>query len=177
MMVGLTATLAGLAILFEITRLRLPHLNREAIRWLSPLMKTSERRSITGATWLIVASLIAFLAFDKPVAIAALLYISLGDPAAALVGSRVPGPRIAGKSPFGTLSFLVVGLSTAAILVAVGVLEYHWALAVGAAIAALVELVPLGIDDNLTVPLISGGCHHSATADIVSARLGQSPAC
>ena len=155
-MVGLTATLAGLAILFEITRLRLPTMNRHAIRWLSPLMKTSERQSITGATWLIAASLVAFLAFDKPIAITALLFLSLGDPAAALVGSRVPGPRIAGKSPFGTLAFLVVGLATAAVLVAVDVLEYHWALGVGAAVAALMELLPLRIDDNLTVPLISG---------------------
>ena len=155
-MVGLTATLAGLAILFEITRLRFPDLNRQAIRWLSPLMKTSERQSITGATWLIIASLIAFLAFDKPVAIVALLYISLGDPAAALVGSRVPGPRIAGKSPLGTLAFLIVGLSAASILMAVDVLEHHWSVGVGAAIAALVELTPLRIDDNLTVPLISG---------------------
>ena len=73
-----------------------------------------------------------------------------------MVGSRVPGPRIAGKSPFGTLSFLVVGLATAAVLVAVDVLEYHWALGVGAAVAALMELLPLRIDDNLTVPLISG---------------------
>ena len=39
---------------------------------------------------------------------------------------------------------------------AADVLEYHWALGVGAAVAALMELLPLRIDDNLTVPLISG---------------------
>ena len=154
-MVGLTATLAGLSIVFEITRLRLPNLNRQAIRWLSPLMKTSERQSVTGATYLIVASLIAFLAFDKPVAIAALLFISLGDPAAALVGSRMPGPRIAGKSPLGGAAFVVVGLATTSVLMAVDVVERHWAIGAGAAVAAVVELIPLRIDDNLTVPLIS----------------------
>ena len=89
-------------------------------------------------------------------AIAALLFVSLGDPAAALVGSRVPGPRIARKSPIGTLAFLIVGLATASVLMATDVLEHHWSVGVGAGVAALVELVPLRIDDNLTIPLASG---------------------
>ena len=155
-MVALTAALSGLAIVVEVARLRLPGLNRWAIRWLSPLLKTSERHAITGATYIALASLIAFLIFDKSVAIAALLFVSLGDPAAALVGSRVPGPRIAGKSPIGTLAFLIVGLATASVLMATDVLEHHWSVGVGAGVAALVELVPLRIDDNLTIPLASG---------------------
>lgn len=150
------AALSGLAIAGEFVRFRLPRVNLWVIRWLSPLMKTSERHAVTGATCLVVASLIAFLAFDKPVAIAALMFVSLGDPVAALVGSRMPGPRLAGKSPFGTLAFLVVGLATASVLMAVDVVEHHWAVGVGAGVAAVVELVPLRIDDNLTVPLISG---------------------
>ena len=155
-MVALTAALSGLAIAGEVARLRLPPVNRWVIRWLSPLLKTSERQAVTGATWMVVASLIAFLAFDKQVAITALLFISLGDPVAALVGGRVPGPRIAGKSPFGTLAFLIVGLSTASVLMAVDVLQHHWSIGIGAAVAALVELAPLPVDDNLTVPLLSG---------------------
>lgn len=156
-MVALTAALSGLAIVVEVARFRLPGLNRWAIRWLSPLLKTSERHAITGATYIALASLIAFLVFDKSVAIAALLFVSLGDPAAALVGSRVPGPRIAGKSPIGTLAFLIVGLATASVLMATDVLEEHrWSVGLGAGVAALVELVPLRIDDNLTIPLASG---------------------
>ena len=155
-MVILTAVLSGMAIVGEVARLRLPWLNQWAIRCLSPLLKTSERHAVTGATYLVLASFVAFLAFDKPVAIAALLFISLGDPVAALVGSRVPGPRLAGKSPIGSLAFVIVGLATASVLMAVDVPEHHWAIAVGASVAALVELTPLPIDDNLTVPLISG---------------------
>ena len=150
------AALSGLAIAGEVIRFQLPRVNLWVIRWLSPLMKTSERHAVTGATYLVVASLIAFLVFDKPVAIAALMFVSLGDPVAALVGSRMPGPRLAGKSPFGTLAFLVVGLTTASVLMAVDVVEHHWSVGVGAGVAAVMELVPLRIDDNLTVPLISG---------------------
>ena len=140
----------------ESARLRFPRFNQRAISWVSPLLKTSERTGVTGATWLVLASLVAFLVFDKPVAIAALLFISLGDPAAALVGSGVRGPRIGGKSPFGTLAFLIVGLAASSVLMATDVLEHHRSVGVGAAVAALVELAPLRIDDNLTVPLISG---------------------
>lgn len=155
-MVILTAVLSGMAIIGEVARLRLPWLNQWAIRCLSPLLKTTERHAVTGATYMVLASLVAFLVFDKSVAIAALLFISLGDPVAALVGSRVAGPRLGGKSPLGSLAFVIVGLASASVLMAVDILEYHWAIAVGAAIAALAELVPLPIDDNLTVPLISG---------------------
>ena len=155
-MVVLMAVLSGLAIVVETARLRLPGLNQRLVRWLSPLLKASERQAITGATYMALASLVAFLAFDKPVAITALLFVSLGDPAAALVGSRVGGPRLGGKSPVGTLAFVLVGLSTAAVLMAVDEVEHHWSIGVGAAIAALVELAPLRLDDNLTVPLISG---------------------
>ena len=50
------------------------------------------------------------------------------------------------------------------LLAAVGVIEYHWGLLVGAAVAALVELVSLPPDDNLTIPLISGGAIHFLVA-------------
>ena len=155
-MVALTATLSGLAIVGEAARLRIPRLNQWAIRWLSPLLKPSERHAVTGATYLLLASLASFLIFDKSVAIAALLFISLGDPVAALVGSRMLGPRIAGKSPLGSLAFLIAGLSAASVLMATDVIQHHWSVGVGAGVAALAELAPLRIDDNLTAPLISG---------------------
>ena len=155
-MVALTATLAGSAIATEAVRLKLPEVNRQAIRWFSPLLKTSERRAPTAATYLVIASLVSFLVFDKSVAIVALLFVALGDPVAALVGSRVPGPRLAGKSPLGTVAFALVGLVTAWVLVAVDVLENYGAAAVGAGVAAVVELAPMPLDDNLTVPLVSG---------------------
>ena len=90
-------------------------------------------------------------------AIAALLFLSIGDPVAALVGNRIGGPRFFGKSPVGTLAFALASLSIASMLMVTDVIRHHWAIGVGASIAALVELVPLRIDDNVTIPLISGG--------------------
>ena len=105
---------------------------------------------------MLMAACLCFLFFDKSVALAVLLFLSLGDPAAALVGRRAPGPRVFGKSPIGTLAFIGVSFAVVALLVSMGVTEFRWALVVAAVIAGLVELAPIPLDDNLTVPLLSG---------------------
>ncbi len=155
-MVALLATLSGLALLVEVSRLRVPGLNQVLVRWLRPILKETEDRRITGATYIAVSALVAFLVFDKPVAIVALFFLSLGDPVAALVGSRIGGVRFLGKSPVGTLAFLAVGVAVASLVSVAGVVPFHWALAAGAAVAAIVELAPSILDDNLTIPLVSG---------------------
>ena len=45
-----------------------------------------------------------------------------------------------------------------AVLASTGVLEFQWVLVAAAVVAGLVELAPLPLDDNLTVPLVSGAC-------------------
>lgn len=161
-----SAMVAGLAILsagglgMEMARFKVDSLNQWFVRWFAPLLKADEDRRITGATYMVIAGLMAFLLFDTAVAVAAMLFLSLGDPAAALVGGRMPGPRLFGKSPVGTAAFLVVSLLIVAVLVGSGRFPYHGALLVGAAVAALVELAPVPPDDNLTIPLAAGGAMH-----------------
>ena len=155
-MVPLLATMSGLALLVELARLRLPGLNLILVAWLKPLLKDTEDQRITGATYITLSALACFLVFDKSIAIAALFFLALGDPMAALVGSRMGGFRVFGKSPLGTLAFVTVAIGVAGILSAVNVVPFHWGLVAGATIAALVELAPSFLDDNLTIPLISG---------------------
>ena len=161
-----SAMVAGLGIVsagglgMEIARFKVEWLNQCLVRWLEPLLKADEDRRITGATYMVIAGLIAFLLFDTVVAVSAMLFLALGDPAAALVGRRMPGPRLFGKSPVGTIAFLVVSLLIVAVLVGSGRFPYHWALLVGGAVAALVELAPVPPDDNLTIPLAAGGAMH-----------------
>jgi len=142
----------------DLIRFRTPWFNRLFLQWLSFLLKTEEEARFTGATYLLIAAFISFLVFDKEIAVAVLLFLSLGDPAAALVGRPVPGPRILGKSPVGTVAFVGASMLVVAALVTAGVFEFHWALVVAAVVAGLTELAPLPLDDNLTVPLISGAC-------------------
>ncbi len=155
-MVALMAVLCGLALTVEAVRLRLPRLNSVLVKRLRPLLKDVEDRRLTGATYIAISALVAFLVFDKEVAIVALFFLSLGDPAAALVGSRMGGVRLAGKSPWGSLAFFGVSMAVAGVLSGTGAVSYHWGIVVGAAVAALVELVPFVLDDNLAIPLVAG---------------------
>ena len=140
----------------DLLRFRLSWLNWQFLRWLAPLLKREEDRRITGATYMVIAALFVFLLFGSSVAVPALLFLSLGDPTAAVVGRRAPGPRIRGKSPWGTSAFIAVALLVTAVLAGAGVVDYHWGLLVGAVMAGLVELVSVPPDDNLAVPLAAG---------------------
>ncbi len=150
------ALLSGAGLGLDLLRFRIEWLNRQFLHWLSPLLKSDEGRRLTGATYMLIGALLTFLLFGKEVAIPAFLFLSLGDPAAAVVGRRTPGPRIFGKSPGGTVAFVALGLVAVGVLTGSGAVEYHWGMLVGAVIAGLVELTPGYPDDNLTIPLIAG---------------------
>ena len=157
--IALAALTAG-GFTLDLARFRMGWLNRLFLRWLAPLLKADEGRRVTGATYMALAALVVFVSFDRPVAVAALLFLSLGDPAAALVGMRAPGPRLFGKSPGGTIAFIAASWAVVGVMVATGAVEYHWGLMAGAVVAALVELAPVPLDDNLTVPIAAGLAMH-----------------
>lgn len=144
------------ALLLDLSRFGIGPLNRLYLRLMAPLLKSDEESHITGATYMLVAAALVFWLFGREVGVPVMLYLSLGDPAAAIVGRRMPGPRLLGKSPGGTAAFMAVGAAVAGILIAAGVVEHHWALWAGAAIAALVELAGIPPDDNLVIPLVAG---------------------
>ena len=154
------AVLSGGALVLDLGRFRLEWLNRQFLRWLAPLLKHDEGHRFTGATYLVVGGLFSFLFFGPQVAVPALLFLSLGDPVAALVGRRMPGPRVLSKSPGGTVSFVIVAVAVVAVLVGSNAIDYHWGLWVGALIAGLVELAPVPPDDNLAIPLVAGAAMH-----------------
>ncbi len=149
------AALAAGSLAFDLCRFGVGPLNRIYMRWMSPLLKSDEESHVTGATYMLIASAPVFWLFGKDVGIPVMFYLSLGDPVAAIVGRRLPGPRLFGKSPGGTAAFALAGVAASGLLVAAGAIEHHWALWPGAAIAALVELAGIPPDDNLTIPLVA----------------------
>ena len=77
-------TLISLA--FELLRLRAPVLSRWFIRSFKPSLKEEEESHLTGASYMLFASLIAFLAFPRDIAVLALSGGSGNDDNAALAG-------------------------------------------------------------------------------------------
>ena len=155
-MVAATAVLSAGGLGLDLLRFRVGWFNRQFVRWLFPLLKQGEGNRVTGATYLVVGALFSFLLFGSDIAVAALLFLSLGDPAAAIAGRRMPGFRIKGKSPVGTAAFVLVALVVVGVLTGSGAAEYHWGLLAGALVAGLVELMSVPPDDNLAIPLLAG---------------------
>lgn len=110
----------------------------------------------TGATYILTTVCLTVALFDKPVAIAALAYIMTGDTAAALIGRKFGKHKFGRKSIEGSAAFLVAAIITAFfipdLLLSIGI--------IGAIVATVTEAVSFKIDDNATVPLISGLVMH-----------------
>ena len=147
---------ALLSLAMEASRLRVGWMNRLFMLLFAPILKQSEVSEISGATWFLIAVFFTFYFYGPEVALPVLLFVAVGDPAAALVGTRFPGPRFWGKSPSGGVAFAAAALAVWAVVCVLGFGEWSAAVAIAAVVAALVELSPIPVDDNLTVPLIAG---------------------
>tara|TARA_Y100000590_G_scaffold331961_1_gene377362 strand:+ start:366 stop:950 length:585 start_codon:yes stop_codon:yes gene_type:complete len=108
---------------------------------------------LTGATWVMIASCISIILFTKPVAILCLIYMSLGDTAAGLIGQKYGKHRIGKKTWEGFVAGLIV-----CIIIAINydMLPKYIALS-GALAAMIMEVLPIPLDDNFKIPLGSGG--------------------
>lgn len=107
----------------------------------------------TGAFYILITVCLTVLMFEKYIAIAAISFIITGDTFAAIIGRRYGRHRLfQTKSWEGSLSCLAATLVTVMFLPGIA-LEVALS---GAVIAAVVEALPLGIDDNVSVPIVSG---------------------
>ena len=149
----LLGTGVALAVLVEAGRRRVRWARYHFLKRTRTLLRAHERDRLAGATWMALAYFLALLLFPKPVAVLAMLYAALGDAAAALVGRRWGRRRARwGKSAEGLAAAFAVMLALGVAMPGVPLA----AAVVGAAVASLLEFLPLPLDDNLVV-VLSGG--------------------
>ncbi len=115
-------------------------------------LKEKEQKKPTGSLFFLIAALLVILLFSKRIAICSLLILCISDPLSSLIGRSVGKHPLAGKSIEGTAAFF---LSSVIIL---GLSSVNFFGTLGAAvIATLTELLtPSFLDDNLTIPLVTG---------------------
>lgn len=156
------SSVLGLTLAVEITRLRVPTLNETMIRLWSPFMRACEARRMSGTPHYLLSAVLAIAIFPKPVAVLSILYLACGDPLASLFGILYGNRSIRfanGKSLVGTMAGIVtcillglvflksLNLSDSA-LIAISV--------VGGIAGGTAELLPGDLDDNFTIPVVSG---------------------
>ncbi|MEQ4489598.1 MAG: hypothetical protein AAC990_04430 [Dehalococcoides mccartyi] len=149
------AIVAGALTLLEIVRLKIPQLNQWMILHLGEALKPREQSQATGATYLLLASVIVFLFPDKYVAITSLLFLSIGDLMAKIIGEKYGHRVLFKKSIEGSFACLVSCLSIGILISRITPTISLPIAIIGAVSATIVELLPSPIDDNLTIPIIS----------------------
>jgi dolichol kinase len=147
---ALGALLAALAFL-DVVRLTRPAVNRVFFKAFGLLASPREAKKVASSTWYLVGVLLALLLFPRTAALAGILTMALGDPAAAVVGGRF-GRRKLGKGTLeGSITFALVAFGVQSLFV-------PWPVAATAALAtAAVEALPWPVDDNLSLPLVASG--------------------
>lgn len=143
------ATLGGAlaaALALDCIRLRFPAANTVFFRRFSALASPREARRAASSTWFLLGSLAVLVAAPAGSFVPSVLVLALADPAASVVG-RLWGRHALGKGSWeGTGAFFLV--AAAVLTPFAGPPDAL----IAAALVAALEVLPTGIDDNLTVP-------------------------
>lgn len=160
--IHLFGAIACLVYIGDRIRIAYPELVSRYVPWVNRLFVRAEEQVRESAmTPFAIAVLLTILAVPKPAALIAIYTLAIADPLAAVVGIRFGRRRLTpNRSLEGTLAFLIATVATTALVL-------HWAtvapplsIAGAAALVGLIavtcELLPLRIDDNLTIPIVVG---------------------
>ena len=140
-----------LTVILDLLRLSDDRIRKFFLRLFGSLIRSHEEEHLLGSTHFMIASMISVLVFDKMIAISALTFLVVGDTAAAVVGKRFGKKLYWGKSPAGSFACLACCLLIGYLLLSNG-----WVILAGAITAAVVEALPVPMDDNMRVPIVSG---------------------
>lgn len=148
------------AFLFEFLRLRNPKVNQVAMLLMKPVMRESERNSVSGLPFYALGVSLALFFFPERIAILAILFLIFADPIASFFGILYGRDKILpNKSLQGTIAaFSVCYLATIVYgLIYVGPSTHLLVFAILAGIiGAISEMCSQFVDDNLCIPVVSG---------------------
>ncbi|MEM7645270.1 MAG: hypothetical protein AAF203_00040 [Pseudomonadota bacterium] len=154
------------AILLDFFRHRHPKVNKMVMKVLGPVLREHESRQMAGSSFTVMGVGLAYLIFPLPVSQLAVLFLALGDPVASFFGLLVGKKKLwRGKSLEGSLAALVfcslaafLFFQTMGLWVSDDPLSRIGLSTACGTTAAIAEMMPISqLDDNLTLPLVSGG--------------------
>jgi diacylglycerol kinase (CTP) len=155
--------ISGFSILFiglDFLRFKAPAFKNLVTKIMGLFMRKEELDKPTGLSFMCVGFWLLILLFDRDVALLTMLFVMLGDPIAAYIGTKYGKDKIGDKSVQGFLACFAVCVVVA--LVYLRLIDFNSSRIIYVSLlAALVgsgaELVQINkIDDNLSMPVISG---------------------
>lgn len=152
----------------ETARLRIPAMNEIIVRFWGPLMRSCEVNRYTGTPYYIASSLIAVGIFPKPIAALSIAFLAVGDPIASLFGILYGDKSIRfsnGKSLIGTaagmfacagVAFLFLHFMNQTQFMELKLEHLLILSGIGGIAGGGAELLPMEVDDNFAIPVVSG---------------------
>jgi len=144
----------------DLIRIRVAAYNRFAQKLLGPVMRESEINSISGLPFYALGCSLSLFFFSEKVAILSILFLIFSDPISSYVGvlygkhKLLPNKSLEGSCA-GFIVCYMLALFYGLYYGANGFAFLAFALLAGL-VGSLSELFSINIDDNLTIPLISG---------------------
>jgi len=150
----LTAGITLFFLILDLSRLFSSRVNLFFFAKVKELYKSKEARKFSSITLFLLSGFLTFLLFERSIAAAAVTYLIFGDFFSKFFGILFGRTRLFEKTLEGSLAHFN------ACLVSGYVLSFFLPLSVpvylvGAAVATTAEFLPLGIDDNFSVALLS----------------------
>ncbi len=148
----------ALVLALDVARLRNEKLNLFIQTRIPMLWKEKERSHLTASTLLLIGCCLTTLLIpDKSIARLAMVYLAVGDSAAAITGKTLGRHKLLNgrKSVEGTLGGFLANVAVALLL---GAWQFGIPAPValaGAFAASILELFPTRVDDNISLPV---GC-------------------
>jgi len=155
-------TIACVAYVVDRVRIAYPEVVARHAPWVNRLLLRAEEQVRESAMIpYAIAVLLTIITVPKAAALVAIYTLAIADPLAAIVGIRFGRRRIThNRTLEGSLAFFTATITIATLVLRYGTLASSGAIAGAAFTIALVaagcELLPLRIDDNLTIPLVVG---------------------
>lgn len=158
------AALLGICLAFvmsvEYARSSWPKANDYIVVLMGPFMRQSEVTKITGIPFYLASCLFSVLIFPEHVRVIAILHLVFGDPSSSFFGVLWGRDKLfPNKSLQGTLG----GMAVCALATGIYLMVFHLGeerlillALLGGISGGIAELLPLNIDDNFAIPLVSG---------------------
>ncbi len=137
----------------EILRKKFSAINKPIVNNLSNILNLNETHKISSATFFLIGVLFCIILYPKKIAICSIAYLTFGDSVSSLISMCIGKIKINHKNISGLITTLIVNFL-------ITLLFFSFAIAV--LISILTVLIDLfsdkqkHLDDNLTIPIISG---------------------
>ena len=155
----ITLILAGAALLIfsltDIVRLSHSKINLFFFTKKTGIYKEKEQRKFSSMTLFLLASFLIMLIFSMPIAVTAMVFLIFGDMFSKFFGIQYGRIKLFGKSLEGSIAYFIACFVAGFFLLAFLPSLSLEIIICGAVAATLAEMLPLGVDDNLSAGIIS----------------------